>query len=73
MADCFEILVNGVPRSYRDVAAIAIAGGQALKARDLGSEVIVVNQSTREWSVIKDVFSPPVWNPPAQVPTARAE
>jgi hypothetical protein len=70
--EIFEILVNGIPRSYRDVAAYAVAGGQMLKGRDASSQVIVVNRSTREWAVIADMVSEPKWQPASQMPEARA-
>jgi hypothetical protein len=54
----FEILVNGTPRSYRDVESVAIDAGRVLKVRDK-SEITVVNTTTGKWAAISD--AQPVW------------
>jgi hypothetical protein len=69
----FELLVNGIPRTYRDKAEYAVDAGRILKHRDLGSEIIVLNKNTREWLIVSDVvFASPKWQPAAQAVTARA-
>lgn len=54
----FEILVNGTPRTYRDVEALAIDAGRMLRARDKTTEIAVVNTATRMWVAISDPYSP---------------
>jgi hypothetical protein len=63
----FEILVNGIPRTYRDQEGMAIGAGRILKDRDRTSEITVINDDTRQWVIIPDPFSPVgAWkNPPA--------
>lgn len=67
----FELLVNGVPRTYRDQKAMAVDAGRVLKGRDRGSEVIVVDMVTREWALVPDLVNEVVWQPPAQAPDAK--
>ena len=49
----FEILVNGIPRSYRDTEVMAIDAGRPLRAGDK-SEIAVVNTQTGTWVTIAD-------------------
>jgi hypothetical protein len=53
----FQILVNGITRSYRDQEAMAIDAGRVLKDRDRSSEITVINDDTRQW-VIKRPLQP---------------
>lgn len=63
----FEILVNGIARTYRDTEGMAIDAGKILRGRDK-SEITVINQDTRQWLVIVDPYGPaPAWK---QAPTA---
>ncbi len=60
----FEIRVNGVSRTCRDVMETALDAGRELKHRDLSSEVIIINDVTKEWVVVTDgVFEFPKWRP----------
>jgi hypothetical protein len=45
----FQILVNGILRSYRDEEAMAIDAGRVLKDRDKASEITLINDDTRQW------------------------
>ena len=36
----FELLINGIPRTYRDQPELAIDAGRVLKQRDNQSEVM---------------------------------
>jgi hypothetical protein len=49
----FEILVNGIPRTYRDHERMAIDAGRMLRGRDK-SEITIINQTTRQWVTIAD-------------------
>ena len=40
----FEILVDGKPRSYRDIKAVAIASAEFLKSRNPHSEGVVLTR-----------------------------
>jgi len=62
MQSGFEILVNGVPRTFRDRKELAMDAGRQLKRRDMAAEITVVDVETREWSEIKDVYSSATWN-----------
>ena len=65
----FEILVNGIPRSYRDKEAVAIVAGRILKDRDKSSEITVINDDTRQWLIIRDHLNAPgPWQDPAGGP-----
>jgi hypothetical protein len=44
----FEILVDGKPRSYRDIKTVAIASAEFLKSKNPNSEVAVKNLKTGE-------------------------
>ncbi len=55
----FEILVNGIPRTFRDLEKNAINAGRVLKDRDKTAEITVINTSTRQWLVIVDPFAEP--------------
>jgi hypothetical protein len=44
----FEILVDGKPRSYRDIKAVAIASAEFLKSKSPNSAVAVKNLKTSE-------------------------
>ncbi len=60
----FEIRVNGVPRTSRDVQETALDAGPMLKHYALGSAVIIINDVTKEWVVVPDgVFETPQWRP----------
>jgi hypothetical protein len=48
----FEILVDGKPRSYRDIKAVAIASAEFLKSRNPHSEVAVKDLQTGEVTVV---------------------
>ena len=59
----FEIQVNGIPRTYRDLQETALDAGRVLKFGDLSSEVKVVNETTKQWLVVTDgVFATPRWS-----------
>ena len=47
-----EILVDGKPRSYRDIKAVAIASAEFLKSRNPHSEVAVKDLQTGEVTVV---------------------
>jgi hypothetical protein len=59
----FEILINGVPRTFRDLKELAIYAGRELKRRNFAAEIMVVNVATREWALVADVTAPPTWHP----------
>ena len=44
----FEILVDGKPRSYRDIKAVAIASAEFLKSRNPNSNIAVKDLRTGE-------------------------
>ena len=48
----FEILVDGKPRSYRDIKAVAIETAEFLKSRNSHSEVAVKDPPTGEVAVV---------------------
>ena len=58
--EMFEILVNGIPRTYRDQEGMAIDAGRVLRDRDK-SEITVINLDTRQWAIITDPFSAVAW------------
>jgi predicted methyltransferase MtxX (methanogen marker protein 4) len=60
----FEILVSGIPRTYRDRKDMAVAAARVLKQRDV--EIIIIDQTTKEWTVVNDLVSEPKWQPPVQ-------
>jgi hypothetical protein len=51
----FEISIDGVPRSYRDLRESAIEGGRFLKRKYPNSEVAVRDLRTNERVIIKDI------------------
>ncbi len=60
----FEILINGVSRTWRDVEATAIDAARMLFSREKGTAAIfVINRRTGERCQVKDGFSDPVWVP----------
>jgi len=62
----FEILVNGIPRTYCDQECMAIDAGGVLKDRDRTSEITVINDATRQRVIIRDHFAKPsAWQEPA--------
>lgn len=64
MLEGFDILVNGVPRTFRDDKKIAVAAGQTLRLREKGAEIILVDRRTKAWVAIVDtVATPTTWNP----------
>jgi hypothetical protein len=48
----FEILVDGKPRSYRDIKAVAIASAEFLKSKNPQSEVAVKDLQSGEVTVV---------------------
>lgn len=48
----FEILVDGKPRSYRDIKAVAIASAEFLKSRNPHNEVAVKDLQSGEVTVV---------------------
>ena len=48
----FEILVDGKPRSYRDIKVVAIASAEFLKSRNPHSEVAVKDLQTGEVTLV---------------------
>jgi hypothetical protein len=65
----FEILVNGIPRTYRDQEGMALDAGRVLKDRDRTSEITVINDDTRQWVSIRDHLNAPgPWQDPAGGP-----
>ena len=48
----FEIFVDGKPRSYRDIKAVAIASAEFLKSRNPHSEVAVKDLQSGEVTVV---------------------
>ncbi len=50
----YEIAVDGKPRSYRDVKAVAIESAQSLKSRNPNIKVTVRDLETGETIVIKN-------------------
>lgn len=62
----FEILVNGIPRTYRDDEALAIEAGRVLKVRDKTTNITVVGTATGMWTAVTDPYlSVGAWtNPP---------
>jgi len=59
----FEILINGVPRTFRDLKELAIDAGRELKRRNFAAEIMVVNVVTREWALVTDLTGAPSWRP----------
>jgi hypothetical protein len=53
----FEILVDGKPRSYRDIKAVAIASAEFLRSRNLRSEVAVKDLQTGEVTVVAKAWA----------------
>jgi hypothetical protein len=57
MNEGFDILVNGVPRTFRDDKKIALDAARNLKMRNLGSEITVIDRNTGQWTVMADPFA----------------
>jgi hypothetical protein len=74
MEDGFEILVNGIPRAFRDREAMAIDAGRILKDRDKSSEITVINRGTRQWLIIPDPYADawPWWEAPSTIKIEEA-
>jgi hypothetical protein len=69
MGEGFEILVNGIPRTFRDMESMALDAARILKDRDRSSEITVINRGTRQWLIIADPFAKPgPWQDPAGGP-----
>ena len=69
MKDSFEILVNGIPRTFRDIEKNAIDAGRVLKDRDKAAEITIIKHSSRQWLIIGDPFAAPgPWRDPAGGP-----
>jgi hypothetical protein len=49
----FEISIDGKPRSYRDLNAVAIEGAEYLKGKFPNSEVVVKDLRSGEGSEVK--------------------
>jgi hypothetical protein len=58
----FEVLVNGIPRSWRDVERTAVSAAHMLYSRDKGASQIVIvdHKAGRRGSITSD-FGEPVW------------
>ena len=54
----FEILVDGKPRSYRDIKVVAIASAEFLKSRNPHSEVAVRDLQSGEVTVVTQGVGP---------------
>jgi hypothetical protein len=67
----YEIQVNAVPRSYRDVLQVAIESAQFLKMRNIKEEVIVLDMVTQKRALIVDDHSEPVWREPLAGPMVK--
>src|ERR1035437_247012 len=59
MGEGFEILANGIPRTFRDMESMALDAGRILKDRDRSSEITVIKRGTRQWLIIADPFAKP--------------
>jgi hypothetical protein len=60
----FEILINGIPRTYRDVKELAVDAARIIKHRERTSEITIIDRNTREWAIVKDLVNAPVWIAP---------
>ncbi|KQY99383.1 hypothetical protein ASD45_00145 [Pseudolabrys sp. Root1462] len=60
----YDIYINDVPRTFRDVKEIAIEAATFLKMRNLSSTVEIVERETGMTAEIKDINRPPVWEKP---------
>ncbi|HEY4257643.1 MAG TPA: hypothetical protein VGM66_10540 [Candidatus Udaeobacter sp.] len=68
----FELLVNGIPRTYRDLPELAIDAGRFHKQQHPKDELTVINMATREWLTVTDmVFANPEWQLPAEAPATK--
>lgn len=66
--DGFYILVDGTPRTYRDDVTIALCAARHLKARNLQSEITIINNKTGEWTIVANIVSEFVdWKPAASL------
>jgi|SRR6185437_4395395 len=60
----FEILVDGVRRTFRDVEKIALVAARQLKRKNLKSEITTANTKSGEWAIVTDIASDAViWHP----------
>ena len=57
MNEGFDILVNGVPRTFRDDKKIALDAARNLKMRNLSGEITVIDRSTGQWAILADAFA----------------
>jgi hypothetical protein len=57
----FEILINGIPRTYRDVKVLAVEAARIIKHRERTSEITIIDRDTREWAIVKDLVNEPAW------------
>jgi hypothetical protein len=65
----FEILVNGIPRTYRDTEEMAIDARRVLKDQDKSAVITIINDDTRQWMILADHRSPVgPWQDPAGGP-----
>jgi len=72
MNEGFDILVNGVPRTFRDDKKIALDAARNLKMRNLGGEITVINRSTGQRAILVNAFATEIaWQAPAGVQGAR--
>jgi hypothetical protein len=60
----FEILINGIPRTYRDVEQLAVEAARLIKHREKDSEITVIDRNTRKWALLRDLVSEPLWQAP---------
>ena len=65
--ETFELLVNGIPRTYRDTQSHALEAARILKHRDMSAEITIV---TRAWAILRDIVGEPVWQKPG-MPQAK--
>jgi hypothetical protein len=68
--ETFELLVNGVPRTYRDIREHALDAARILKHRDMSAEITIINRNTREWALLRNIVAEPVWQAPG-MPEAK--
>lgn len=66
-----EIQINAVPRTYRDVLAIAITAARFAKMQRVADDVRLIDLETKRWAPIRDDVSELVWQNPMWEPTAK--
>lgn len=69
----FDILVNGVPRTFRDTKDLALDACRVLKRRNLADEITVIDRDSRAWAIVADVAAVGVKWQPAVSAAARPE